>query len=49
MTIPINHVIYIPLVLAIGIAIGWKLGSRAVQTEWDRAEKRRKRLEEEGA
>ena len=45
---PVDHIIYIPLALGLGIAVGWRLGSRAVQNAWDRAEKRR-RLEEEGA
>jgi PHP family Zn ribbon phosphoesterase len=43
---PFNHVIYIPLMLLIGIAIGWAVGTRSVRNEWDRAEKRRQKQEE---
>ena len=45
---PVDHIIYIPLMLGIGVMLGWRLGARTVQSQWDRAEKRR-RLEEEGA
>lgn len=45
---PVDHIIYIPIAIAIGVMIGWRIGARAVQSQWDRAEKRR-RLEEEGA
>ncbi|MEQ9503735.1 MAG: hypothetical protein RIT81_43170 [Deltaproteobacteria bacterium] len=44
---PINHVIFIPLVLAIGFFMGWRLGTSNVQNMWDRAEAKR-REEEEG-
>lgn len=43
MTLP--HIIYIPFLLTLGVALGWYLGSRAVRSEWDRAEKRRKERE----
>lgn len=50
MTLPsLPHIIYIPLMLGIGFSLGWALGSRAVRGEWDRAEKRRKKQEEERA
>jgi hypothetical protein len=40
------HIVYIPFVLGLGIAVGWHYGSRAVRGEWDRAEARRKAREE---
>jgi hypothetical protein len=45
---PVNHVIWIPLVLAIGFFIGWRMGSNNIQNAWDRAEKKRREAEEEG-
>lgn len=45
---PVNHVIFIPLILVIGAYLGWILGSRSVQKAWDAEEKRRRR-EEAGA
>ncbi|MCK6549483.1 hypothetical protein L6R52_26830 [Myxococcota bacterium] len=42
----IVHLIYIPVSIAIGVAIGWMLGTRAVRKEWARAEKRRRDQEE---
>lgn len=44
---PINHVIYIPLVLGIGMYLGWMLGARSVQRAWDVAERKRKRALED--
>ncbi len=46
---PLNHIIFIPVVLLLGMLIGWSLGTRTVRGEWDRAEKLRKKREEEGA
>ncbi|MEL7370544.1 MAG: hypothetical protein AAFN74_16610 [Myxococcota bacterium] len=43
---PVNHIIYIPLVLAIGVMLGWRMGARSVQDAWNRAERRRQREEE---
>ena len=40
------HFLYIPFVLAVGFALGWHLGSSSVQSEWDRAESRRKARDE---
>jgi hypothetical protein len=40
---PIEHVIYIPGVLLIGIVIGYTMGSRAVRQEIERVKKRAKR------
>ena len=44
---PVNHVIFIPLVLGVGVYIGWALGAHSVQRAWDSAERRRKRREAE--
>lgn len=43
MTLP--HLVYIPFLLTVGIGIGWYLGSRSVQQEWARSEKRRRERE----
>lgn len=45
---PINHVLFIPFVLALGFFLGWNLGTRSVRHEWDRAEKRRRDRDEAG-
>lgn len=42
---PINHVIYIPVCIGIGLYIGWLLGARSVRKAWDAAERRRRREE----
>lgn len=38
----IQHVVFIPVVLLVGIAIGWALGARAVRAELERREKERR-------
>ena len=40
---PIEHVIYIPGVLLIGIVLGYTMGARAVRQEIERLKKRAKR------
>ena len=40
---PIEHIIYIPGVLLIGIVLGYTMGARAVRAEIDRLKKRAKR------
>lgn len=45
----INHIIYIPLILGIGFVVGWKLGAAQVLKQWQRADKKRQREEEEAA
>jgi hypothetical protein len=40
---PIEHVIYIPGVLLIGIVVGYTMGARAVRQEIERMKKRSKR------
>ena len=42
------HIVYIPLVFIVGLALGWNFGSKTVRQEWERAEARRKKREEEG-
>lgn len=42
------HAVYIPLVLAVGVYVGWMLGGRSVKQAWDREERRRRREEEDG-
>jgi hypothetical protein len=44
---PLNHIIFIPVTILIGVMIGWALGTRAVRHEWHRAEQLRKKREEE--
>lgn len=39
----IEHVIYIPGVLLVGIVVGYTLGARAVRAELERVRKRAKR------
>jgi len=38
-----NHLVYIPLVLLLGLVIGYNLGARTVRVEYER---RRQRLKE---
>jgi hypothetical protein len=40
---PINHLIYIPAVILVGIVIGWVLGSRAARDAYAAELKRRER------
>ena len=40
---PIEHVIYIPGVLLVGLSVGYVLGARAVRQEIARAKKRSRR------
>lgn len=41
------HIIYIPFALGLGFSLGWYFGTRTVRDEWARAEKRRRRDEED--
>ncbi len=43
----IVHVIYIPVILGIGIVLGWKYGAASVQNRWDTAEEKRRQREED--
>ena len=38
----IEHVIFIPSVLLVGLVLGWTLGARAARAEHERREKERK-------
>lgn len=40
------HYVYIPIVLAVGIYLGFAMGSRSVRKAWEAEEKRRRREEE---
>lgn len=42
---PASHVLLIPLILAVGVGVGWTLGARSVRNEWRRSEERRRRRE----
>jgi hypothetical protein len=37
-----EHVIYIPLVLLVGLSLGYVLGARAVRAEFERLKRRAK-------
>jgi hypothetical protein len=39
----IAHLLYVPAVLVVGIALGYVLGARAVRSEFDRLRQRAKR------
>ncbi len=47
MSIPINHVILIPLALGLGFFMGWRLGAQNMLAQWQKADKKRKRDEDE--
>lgn len=40
---PVEHVIYIPGILLVGIAIGYVLGARAARAELERRKQERKK------
>lgn len=40
---PIEHVIYIPVVLLLGLIVGYVLGARAVKQEIQRGQERARR------
>lgn len=40
---PLEHLVYIPLVLLLGITVGYFMGARAVRAELERARKKAKR------
>jgi len=40
---PIEHIIYIPGILLLGIAIGFVAGARAARSELERRQKERRR------
>jgi hypothetical protein len=44
--VTLAHLIYIPFLIALGVAVGWKLGSETIQSEWDRAKQRQLDKEE---
>jgi hypothetical protein len=40
--VPIEHIIYIPGILLIGLAIGFRLGARAARSELERRARERR-------
>lgn len=40
---PVEHVLYIPAVLLVGFAFGFRVGAKAARDELDRREQRRRR------
>ena len=40
---PVEHIIYIPGVLLVGIVLGYTMGARAVRAEMERLKKRARR------
>jgi hypothetical protein len=40
---PLEHIIYIPGVLLVGLTIGYMLGAKAVRAEFDRLRKQAKK------
>lgn len=42
----IAHTVYIPFALTVGFFMGWYFGSRAVRSEWERSEQRRRARDE---
>jgi proteasome assembly chaperone (PAC2) family protein len=41
--VPVEHLIYIPGVILVGLAIGYVLGARAARAEMERRQKERKK------
>ena len=39
---PVEHVIYIPLVMLVGVVVGYLLGARVVRAEHERQKRRMK-------
>lgn len=40
---PVEHILYIPGVILVGLAIGYVLGARAARAEMERRKKERKK------
>ena len=40
---PVEHIIYIPGILLVGIAVGYVMGARAARAELDRRRKERRK------
>lgn len=40
---PVEHIIYIPGILLVGLAIGYVLGARAARAEYERQRRERKK------
>ncbi|GAB5549057.1 MAG: hypothetical protein RLO52_23545 [Sandaracinaceae bacterium] len=40
---PVEHIIYIPGILLVGVAVGYVLGARAARAELERRQRERKK------
>jgi len=41
--LPVEHIIYIPGILLVGVAVGYVLGARAARAELERRQRERKK------
>jgi len=41
--LPVEHIIYIPGILLVGVAVGYVLGARAARAELDRRRRERRK------
>ncbi len=42
---PVNHIVLVPLVLGIGVALGYWWGARTVRERWEKADRLRRQQE----
>lgn len=42
----VAHLIYIPIIVGIGIVMGWHFGTASVQNRWDKEEEKRRHRED---
>jgi uncharacterized protein YneF (UPF0154 family) len=42
---PINHIVLVPVTLAVGFAFGYWWGTKTVRQQWEKAERRRRQAE----
>lgn len=43
---PTDHIVLVPVTLAIGAAVGYWWGTKTMKEKWDKAERRRRQSEE---
>jgi hypothetical protein len=41
--VPIEHILYIPGILLVGVSVGYVLGARAARAEYERLRRERKK------